>query len=202
MAPIINHPPAWVYARINFAGEALGARYEASLYGPINAFLASYFLLERCFMTKPQPKIRPDYEVDPAEPQPRSSVDSYNSPVVSRADGGKEYPLREPDFITVKATHDIANDRVVLVVEVKPYGTNVIHARAQLEDYMETLAQKYRVDTDTSIFEHTLHGLLVIGNQVEMFTLNIADEIKVRGPRTFDHHDVKEFMSTLVYANW
>jgi hypothetical protein len=194
MAAVVTEPPPWVYLRINAAGGPAGARYEASLYGPINAYLGSYFPVSRLFIIKPQPKLRPDFDIDPNDPT-RHSIDSYHSPVLSRAEGGKEVPLKEPDFIVAKATADINNDRIIVVIEIKPYGADPDNARSQLEDYLEIVARKYRTDTATPVFHQDLYGLLIVGNRVEIITFNMANQVVLTSPKTFTSAHVKSFMA-------
>jgi hypothetical protein len=200
-APVVTHPPDWLYERITAVGGPDGARYEASLYGPINGLLSAYFPVTESFMVKPQPKIRPEYMPHPADPFPRSSLDSYHASVIPRAYGGRENPLKEPDFVVVKATQARDNDRIILVIEVKPHGTAPEHGREQLQDYLEGVAAKYRVDTLGPLFHQTLYGLLVIGDTVEMLTFNLQDQVAVVGPMYFRHPVVRMFLGNIFQAN-
>lgn len=154
------------------------------------------------FMTKPQPKIQPEYLADPADATTRPSLDSYHCPVIPRRVKGGEYPLRIPDFIVVKATGSSSDDRVLLVIEIKPYDMNEVVALDQLLDYMDSLANKTRQDTHRPPFVGNLHGLLVIGDCVKHVTLSvngkgIADKLK-----PFTDHLLHTFLKSIVTKNW
>ena len=47
-------PPQWVYEQLAVTAGENKARYKAFLYGPLNAFLTSYFGVDQNFMVKPR----------------------------------------------------------------------------------------------------------------------------------------------------
>ena len=89
-------PPQWVYERLAATGGEDRARYKASLYGPLNAFLTSYFGVDQNFMVKPQPKIQLEFIGDSEDVLFRPSLDSYHAEVLPRSLGGLRhgYDLR------------------------------------------------------------------------------------------------------------
>src|ERR1700724_1310992 len=66
--------PTWVDQCLAVTGAADVARYESSIYGPLNAFLTSYFPPHQTFMVKPQAKIRPHYEEVPMTTSPPVAI--------------------------------------------------------------------------------------------------------------------------------
>jgi hypothetical protein len=71
--------PNWLLNQLH-AAHVFSPRYEASLYGPIDSVLATYFPPKRHFMVKPQGKVHPGYEYNIMERE-RESFDSYDQPV-------------------------------------------------------------------------------------------------------------------------
>src|SRR5882762_6289184 len=108
--------PDWLLHRLHAASHA-PPRYEASLYGPVDSILATYFPPEQRFMVKPQGKVRPGYEYDVGEVA-RQSFDSYNHPVQPRGQG-EENDVKIPDFIVVKGSATLTDDIPLLLVEIK-----------------------------------------------------------------------------------
>jgi hypothetical protein len=194
-------PPAWVYDRIRAAGQPGAVRYEASLYGPLNAFLSAYFPPTQWFLVKPQPKIRPEYLANPGETPMRLSVDSYGASVLPRSIGGAEYPLKSPDFIVAKATEQVDGDRILLIVEAKPQDGSEEHAREQLSEYMETFAEKYHAGTGEPLTE-VVRGLLIIGGKVSLLSVPINGQAGWTDLTPFTHVAVHTFIRDIVTRNW
>lgn len=199
MASRTTPVPEWVYKRLAKTGA--GARYEASLYGPLNAFLTSYFPPHQTFMVKPQPKIRPHFEADANDPQSRPSLDSYHAAVLPRRFGGWEDPLKSPDFIVVKPTSGPHDDRVLVVVEVKLKHVSEEHAEEQLIDYMGLLLDKYREDTGQAIFDGTLAALLVMGDRLKIFTMPGNGRVEIGTERGFRHAALHAFLAKIAGDN-
>jgi len=102
--------PIWLQQRLYSTFDSEHVRYEASQYGPLNGMLGHVFPVERCFMVKPQAKIRPPYtrvtqpDIQPdaedfsqgTETLTRVSIDSMGDFTVSRA----ENPARAISPIT------------------------------------------------------------------------------------------------------
>ena len=153
-------------------------------------------------MVKPQPKIRPEYVADPADAAPRPSLDSYHCPVTPRRIKGGKYPVRIPDFIVVKATGSSTEDRILLVVEVKPHDVDEDIALDQLVDYMDSLANKTHQDTNTPPFTGNLHGLLVIGSSVKHVTLSVNGRGIAEKLKPFTGHLLHTFLHSIVKRNW
>src|SRR6266481_4890863 len=131
--------PNWLLHRLHAASEA-PPRYEASLYGPLDSILATYFPPQQRFMVKPQGKVRQGYEYDVGEV--RKSFDSYNEPVQPRGEG-EEANVKIPDFIVVKGSATLTDDIPLLVVEVKRDDLDDVVARAQVTKYMGAFADKF-----------------------------------------------------------
>jgi hypothetical protein len=194
-------PPTWVYNRITATGGKLGARYEASMYGPINSFLSSYFPAHQNFMVKPQPKLRPEFVPDGSDPGARISHDSYRASVIPRAFPGLEEGLLSPDFIVIKATSEKDNDELLLVVEIKPKDRSLQNAEEQLVDYMESVANKVRVDTNEPICKGEVKGMLVVGDKVTLLALPIGGKVGRTGPQTFRHVAVDALLESIAKNN-
>jgi hypothetical protein len=207
MAAPPNQPiPLWLAARLRSAGGDLSPRYEASLYGPINSLLVWYFPVTQQFMIKPQAKIRPEYSYDMVddgdEDMVRVSLDSYDAEVLPREEEGGESSLKVPDFIAVKATASLHNDRVLFVVEVKRLHMSLQSAKEQLAEYFGALVDKHRFSDGQPLFDH-LEGLLVVGNLVTFATLATPGAIVQFSP----FHDiaggaVHTFVRAIAAAHW
>ena len=146
--------PDWLLQRLHAAGQT-PPRYEASLYGPINGILATYFPPQQCFMVKPQGKVRPGYEF--ALEAGRRSVDSYNQAVQPRGEGN-EADVKIPDFIVVKGSPTLTGDVPLLVVEVKHDDSGYDTAKNQITEYMDAFSDKFE--------GVKINGLLVLGSRV------------------------------------
>jgi hypothetical protein len=138
--------PEWLSNCITAAGSDFSGRYEASLYGPITAFLTKHFPIDSQFMVKPQGKIRPPYSADVDDDVVRVSLDSYSSEVLSRDQPGSEIGVDVPDFIVVKASPGLRGDHVLVVVEVKCIGQTVPSGVVRLGEYMGAFADKSTLD--------------------------------------------------------
>ena len=117
MTPTTVPPPDWVFQRIIAVGGETRPRYEASLYGQTTCLLISNFPLTRRFMIKPQGKIHPEF-INNMNDTIRTSLDSYHAEVLGFQ--GSESGVKIPDFIVVKATESKDDDRVLMLVEIKP----------------------------------------------------------------------------------
>jgi len=131
--------PDWLLDRLYAASQA-PPRYEASLYGPMDSILATYFPPQQRFMVKPQGKVRPGYEYDVGDV--RKSFDSYNEPVQPRGEG-EEADVKIPDFIVVKGTATLTDDVPLLVVEIKRDDLDEATSIVQLGEYMGAFADKF-----------------------------------------------------------
>ena len=154
--------PDWLLRRLRSISHT-PPRYEASLYGPINGILATYFPPQQRFMVKPQGKVRPGYEYNVEEAE-RMSFDSYNQLVQPRGQGlGDESNVKIPDFIVVKGSPTLSNDIPLLIVEVKRDASDDDLARLQILDYMIGFGRKF----ETRQFK----GVLIQGSKVYLFIL-------------------------------
>jgi len=131
--------PDWLLDRLYAASQA-PPRYEASLYGPMDSILATYFPPQQRFMVKPQGKVRPGYEYDVGDV--RKSFDSYNEPVQPRGEG-EEADVKIPDFIVVKGTATLTDDVPLLVVEIQRDDLDEATSIVQLGEYMGAFADKF-----------------------------------------------------------
>lgn len=187
--------PPWVYNRLDATAGPDGARYESSFYGPVNAWLVSYFTVQNGFMCKPQPKIRPLYT--PAEDDARVSLDSYDGEVLPRELGGREVDLRSPDFMIVRATDSIDNDRMVLIVEIKLGHVQFLLALNQLMDYLRGMKRKIANNPLDPLFNRDLRGMLVIGGNVYIISLNVNGSQGRVGPYNFRDGRVHGILASL-----
>jgi len=78
----------------------------------------------------------------PGNDNRRVLLDSYNGEVLPRELGGREISLWSPDFMVVQATDDIANNIMVLIVEVKLGQVVLWIAIEQLMDYLLSMQKK------------------------------------------------------------
>lgn len=194
--------PGWLIARLNSAGGNFAPRYEASMYGPVNGFLACYFPVHRRYLIKPQGKIRPAVwtELGGDDAVLRISLDSYSGEVLSRDEKGSEDTVKIPDFITVKASASLHQDRVVLLVEVKRNDETILAAQEQLGEYFEAFMDKTRAD-GTPLVTH-LNGLLVAGNQAVMASWTSGGEIQWSELVDMTGVEVDNFLKQITNANW
>jgi hypothetical protein len=183
-------PPAWLIQRMNAAGGTYTPRYESSLYGAINGFLSFYFPADGMFLVKPQPRLRHKYISAPQENLARPSLDSYHGEVFPREYGGYEQFQKSPDFIVAKGSPGLDNDRLLLIIEVKPQRTLEVSAREQLLGYMYRALSKHRHDTGEPLVYRKIVGLLIIGNMVTVMTLSFDGEETISGPFGFNHGTV------------
>ena len=151
--------PDWLLHRLQMASQT-PPRYEASLYGPINSILATYFLPQQRFIVKPQGRVRPGYEYNVGEVV-RRSVDSYNQPVQPRRQG-EEKNVKIPDFIVVKGSATLSNDVPLLIVEIKRDDSDDEVARFQISQYMDAFAIK--------LGNIAFKGALVQGSKVSIYS--------------------------------
>jgi len=194
--------PEWLVARLKSAGGNLSPRYEASMYGPVNGFLTCYFPVHRRYLIKPQGKIRPAVwtELGSDEAILRISLDSYSGEVLSRDEVGGEDAIKIPDFITVKASASLHQDRVLLLAEVKRNGETLLAAQEQLAEYFEAFMDKTHAD-GTPLVTH-LDGLLVAGNQAVMATWNPGADIQWSELVDLTGVEVDNFLKQITIANW
>ncbi|KAL0950472.1 hypothetical protein HGRIS_010417 [Hohenbuehelia grisea] len=115
-----NDPvPEWIVRRFERI-EKNPPRYEASLRGPHNAILNSYFPPHRNFLIKTEPKLRTTASSAPSPPATgRTSIDSNGREVECRNDDDI------PDFMVCSATDDLHGDIPLLIWELKRnFGPN------------------------------------------------------------------------------
>ncbi|EKM50645.1 uncharacterized protein PHACADRAFT_32656 [Phanerochaete carnosa HHB-10118-sp] len=143
-------------------------RYEASMYGPMNASLTLFFPLELSFMVKPQPRIRkPLSPAQVAQIQGKHvrniSSDSYDNVVyVSDKD-------LIPDFIVCLGGAGLHDDEYLMMVEVKRHGEQFCDHTKQLDSYTEWTKRTNRADLDRLI-------MVVIGSVAMCQTVTAKGE--------------------------
>ncbi|KIL56343.1 hypothetical protein M378DRAFT_17159 [Amanita muscaria Koide BX008] len=197
--PTTSEAPQWVLQRLIAVGGETGPRYEASLYGPTNSLLVSYFPVTDQFMVKPQGKIRPEF-VNDSDATVRASLDSYHAEVLPRGFGGSEVGVGIPDFIVVKATEAKDNDRVLLVVEIKSSDRTAGDAAEQLGNYLAAFSHKNIAGTQEPLF-NVLYGLLIVGKKVQLLTLPISGEVGISGLLAIDNGAVHAFLKNIATTN-
>jgi len=178
---VVLSAPAWVYNCLEMI--ATEACYKSLFYSLINTWLGCYFTVLNGFMVKPQPKIQPLFT--PGNNDSRASLDSYNGEVLLEELGGREISLQSPDFIIVWATDDIANDIMVLIVEVKLGKVLLQIAVKQLMDYLLSMWKKISQDPSDLLFNRDLRSLLVIDNDLHILSLRVNGSQGFAGPYTY-----------------
>jgi hypothetical protein len=138
-------------------------RYEASIYGPINALLGHVFPLGQRFMVKPQPKLRPLVLAEPGKE--RVSIDSMNNPMEDRKLGREK--VHEPDFIVVKAGAVYGGDEPLVLVEVKRNGTPSAYDWDQMLRYMHSIKEKQKATS--------FRGYFVVGEKTYIYKMHADD---------------------------
>jgi hypothetical protein len=169
--------PPWLSGRLIAAGSDNGPRYESSLYGPVLNLLTLHFPTTERYMVKPQPKIRPEYvaelnDDDEEGELVRSSLDSYRSEVRPKGHSPESFVV--PDFIVVKPTASLYDDKVLLIVEVKPASADVLEAKEQIGNYLDTMMDKTVFGTNDPLSQCLL-GLLIIGKYAITVSLTKGD---------------------------
>ncbi|KAL0957398.1 hypothetical protein HGRIS_001199 [Hohenbuehelia grisea] len=120
--------PTWINERLQRIEES-GTHYEASLRGPHNAILNSYFPASQNFLVKTEARLRQPVTVDdPEQPGERVSIDSNGQQVHTRSDDGV------PDFVVSYATSDPRGDVPWLIWELKRHSGSTEH-NVQVDRY-------------------------------------------------------------------
>ena len=130
----------------------------------------------------------------------RISLDSYK--VLSRDENGGEDSVKIPDFITVKASASLHQDRVVLLVEVKRNDETLVAAQEKLAEYFEAFIDKTRADgTPLRLVTH-LERLLVAGNQAVMATWSSGEDIQWSELVDMTGVEVDNYLKQITIADW
>ncbi|KAH7904830.1 hypothetical protein BJ138DRAFT_1165880 [Hygrophoropsis aurantiaca] len=229
----VFHIDDWLQHRLeNVVSARHHLRFEHSFYGPLNGILQIYFPLSQRFMVKPQGVLQPDatatnagataagaevqqiqeaqetdfqadegleeLELFPDDHAGNVSIGSYTEELLppSPNPSGQRFP----DFIIVKAGEGgvMHNDTLLLLVEVKKTGHRITTSRFQIQSYLMNCAGKSRLPN--------LHGLLVVGDIVEVFFLDgLGTDAIVRdvpGSMLTGGQQMKDFLRELSLANW
>lgn len=81
--------------------------------------------------------------------QPPAPLSIHTAEVFSRGLHGSEVGVQIPDFIVIEATESMVNDRVLMVIEIKPSADwPLADTMEQLTNYPEAFAQKYHQETE------------------------------------------------------
>ncbi|KAF8068688.1 hypothetical protein FPV67DRAFT_1448583 [Lyophyllum atratum] len=220
------HIPPWLLARVqNCVSVPNDVHFESAMYGPIASYLHALFPLDRRFMVKPQgilwPDMSqseaadgsdeeqhmaissddsddPDYQYEhPRSDDTMASQDSYGVTTESRYVPGSSDSVSYPDFLLVKATETLTDDRLLLIVEVKKRNWPERNARLQLSRYLALAKTKRRVPQ--------LQWLLILGNRTEVYHLESAlhDAETVKGN---DYNttgaDLRALIHNIAVDNW
>ena len=124
------------------------------------------------------------------------SLDSYHAKVLPLGIGGSEIGVKILDFIVVKATQSNDDDKLLLVVEIKPSNRSLDDSGEQLVSYLEAFAEKSRDDTEEPLFRN-LYGLLLVGEKVQLFTFHIDGQIGVSSLLDIVSSTVHSFLSNI-----
>ena len=153
--------PPWVLDRLRNLFEN-PAHFEASSYGPLNAFLSHLYAAILGFMVKPQQKLRESiWADDPRDTEfvaPANDDDSVwglfdeelagNISMDSAGDlvqrKSKDDP-QEPDFVIAQAGSSLYGDVPLIVIEVKREFESLRAAKAQLIRYVELFKAKIMI---------------------------------------------------------
>jgi hypothetical protein len=151
-------------------------------------------------MVKPQAKIRPEHTRLSEEPE--GSVDSYDAEVLSRDEGGREASYLIPDFIIVKATGSLHEDRLLAVVEVKPEDASQDEAEEQLQAYLEMVMSKNTIAGEP--IAHRICGILVSGSDVKMIdtVATAAESMHYTSSCNINGRPVHRFLRNISLQNW
>ena len=199
--PVVRPLDAWLASRIVSTIQDDHVRYEASQYGPLNGLLGHVFPLQRTFMVKPQPKLRPTTGPAPVNPPPgvRVSTDSMNNLVPSRttAAGRAREAVFEPDFIIVKAGPNYGDDTALAIVEVKneedgvPLSVDV----DQIVKYMASIFSKAPAND--------LKGYLVVKGTTSVYGLPATANIPAQQLVVIDTAtQLKGNLKMLAHTHW
>ena len=110
--------------------------------------------------------------------------------------------MKIPDFITVKASASLHQDRVVLLVEVKRNDETLVAAQEKLAEYFEAFIDKTRADgTPLRLVTH-LEGLLVAGNQAVMATWSSGEDIQWSELVDMTGVEVDNYLKQITIADW
>jgi hypothetical protein len=122
--------------------------------------------------------------------------------VLSRDEKGGEQSVKVHDFVVVKASHSLHEDRVLAILEVKRVGMTVEAAHEQLSSYFGALVDKGRFGSGDPLFDR-LDGLLVIGNEVKLVTLPTPGGLLEFLPlHNITSATVHVFLRGIAVSNW
>ena len=108
--------------------------------------------------------------------------------------------MKIPDFITVKASASLHQDRVVLLVEVKRNDETLVAAQEKLAEYFEAFIDKTLAD-GTPLVTH-LERLLAAGNQAFMETWSSGEDIQWSELVDMTGVEVDIYQKQITIANW
>jgi len=84
--------------------------------------------------------------------------------------------------MVVRATDDIANNIMVLIVEVKLGRVVLQIAIEQLMDYLLSMWKKINQDPSDPLFNRDIRGLLVMGDDLHILCLRVNGSQGFAGP--------------------
>jgi len=87
--------------------------------------------------------------------------------------------------MVVRAMDDIANDIMVLIVEVKLGRVVLRIAIEQLMDYLLSMRKKINQDPSDLLFNRDIRGLLVMGDNLHILCLRVNGSQGFAGPYTY-----------------
>ncbi|KAH9986608.1 hypothetical protein BJV77DRAFT_1070851 [Russula vinacea] len=179
MAAPPNTPiPTWLAARFT-AGD------RRPQYDIVCTLLLWRFPIERRFMVNPPASIGLYFPMDVDETGP-----------------GNRGPVNFPDFIVTKVggTLNELEDRILLVVEVKPSHAEVPAATTQLGNYLTLIQDKAAVDGRP--LSSTLFGMVIVGDQAILARLPTGGKPEDMGIHSITGPTVYRFLSDIAVANW
>jgi len=87
--------------------------------------------------------------------------------------------------MVVRATDDIANDIMVLIVEVKLGRVVLWIAIKQLMNYLLSMQKKINQNPSDPLFNRDIRGLLVVGDDLHILCLRVNGNQGFAGPYTY-----------------
>lgn len=199
MAAPPNTPiPTWLAARFT-AGD------RRPQYDIVCTLLLWRFPIERRFMVNPPASIGLYFpmDVDGSDSELPRSINASNHEVISIETGpGNRGPVNFPDFIVTKVggTLNELEDRILLVVEVKPSHAEVPAATTQLGNYLTVIQDKAAVDGRP--LSSTLFGMVIVGDQAILARLTTGGKPEDMGIHSITGPTVYRFLSDIAVANW
>jgi len=87
--------------------------------------------------------------------------------------------------MVIRTTDDIANNIMVLIVEIKLDCVLLQMAIKQLMDYLLSMRKKISQDPSDLLFNRDIRGLLIMGDDLHILCLRVNGSQSFAGPYTY-----------------